>query len=108
MTYVQKLIEHVLDPDLQVNHTVISGKLPVTPEAQEDARFKAMEFYKDHAYLIEFTRTRPAQPDYAIYTKSYTLGVDAILTKGQSAEQAFELFKKDAKQNVPADHLIVE
>ncbi len=108
MPYVQKLIEHVLDPDLQVNHTLASGKLPVTPEAQEDDRFKEMDFYKDHAYLIEFTRTRPAQPDYAIYTKSYTLGVDAILTKGQSAEKAYALFEKDAKQNVPADHLIVE
>lgn len=108
MPYVQRLIEHVLDTDLQVNHTLASGKLPVTPEAQADERFKSMAFYKDHAYLIEFTRTRPAQPDYAVYTKSYTLGVDAILTKGQSAEQAYELFVKDVKQNVPSDHLIVE
>lgn len=108
MPYVQKLIEHVMAPDLQVNHTIASGKLPVTPEAQEDERFKSMEFYKDHAYMIEFTRTRPAQPDYAIFTKAYTLGVDAILTKGKSADEAYELFKKDAKQNVPADHLIIE
>ncbi|OKP93226.1 MULTISPECIES: extracellular solute-binding protein [unclassified Paenibacillus] len=108
MPYVQRLIEHVLDPDLQINHTLVSGKLPVTPEAQEDKRFKEMDFYKDHAYLLEFTKTRPAQPDYATYTKSYILGVDAILTKGQSAEQAYELFQKDAKQNVPSDHLIIE
>ncbi len=108
MPYVQKLIEHVLDPDLQINHTLTSGKLPVTPEAQQDDRFKAMDFYKDHAYLLEFTRTRPAQPDYAVYTKSYTLGVDAILTKGRTAEQAFELFSRDVKQNVPADRLIAE
>ncbi|MCD9022936.1 extracellular solute-binding protein [Cohnella silvisoli] len=108
MPYVQKLIEHVLDPDLQVNHTVASGKLPVTPEAQEDARFKAMDFYKDHAYLVEFTRARPPQPDYAIFVKGYTLGVDAILTKGKSPEEAYDLFKKEVKQNVPADHVIIE
>lgn len=108
MPYVQRLIEHVLAPDLQINHTIASGKLPVTPEAQADERFKSMAFYKDHAYLIDFTRTRPAQPDYAVYTKSYTLGVDAILAKKQSAEQAFSLFTKDVKQNVPANNLIVE
>lgn len=108
MPYVQKLIEHVLDADLQVNHTLKSGKLPVTAKAQEDARFQQMSFYKDHAYLIEFTKTRPAQMDYAVYMKSFTLGIDAILTKGQTAAEAFELFQKDVKQNVPADSLIVE
>ncbi|MBJ6360081.1 extracellular solute-binding protein [Paenibacillus sp. GCM10012307] len=108
MPYVQKLIEHVLDADLQVNHTIASGKLPVTPEAQADPRFKEMEFYKDHAYLVEFTRTRPPQPDYAVFVKGYTLGVDAILTKGKSADEAYDLFKKDVKQNVPADRVIIE
>lgn len=108
MPYVQKLIEHVLDPDLQINHTLVSGKLPVTPEAQADERFKKMAFYKDHAYLLELTRTRPAQPDYATYVKAYVLGVDAILTKGQTAEQAYELFRKDAQQNVPSDRLLIE
>ncbi|BBI31935.1 extracellular solute-binding protein [Cohnella abietis] len=108
MPYVQKLIEHVLDPDLQINHTIASGKLPVTPEAQQDERFKAMEFYKDHAYLVQFTRTRPAQPDYAVFIKGYTLGVDSILTKGKSAEEAYELFKKEVKQNVPADHVVIQ
>ncbi|WP_172199710.1 extracellular solute-binding protein [Saccharibacillus qingshengii] len=108
MPYVQKLIEHVLDPDLQINHTLASGKLPVTPEAQEDERFKKLDFYKDHAYLLELTRTRPAQPDYATYTQAYVLGVDAILTKGQTAEQAYELFRKDAQQNVPSDRLLIE
>ncbi|SDW44098.1 ABC transporter substrate-binding protein [Paenibacillus sp. CF384] len=108
MPYVQKLIENVLAPDLQINHTVASGKLPVTPEAQEDARFKEMSFYKDHAYLVEFTKTRPALPDYAVFTKGYTLGIDAILTKNATAEEAYELFEKEVKQNVPADHLIIE
>ncbi|WP_171056379.1 hypothetical protein [Paenibacillus sinopodophylli] len=108
MPYVQKLIERVLDADLQINHTLKSGKLPVTAAAQEDPRFQEMSFYKDHAYLIEFTKTRPAQMDYAVYMKSFTLGIDAILTKGQTAAQAFELFQKDVKQNVPADSLIVE
>ncbi|CAM4341629.1 inositol-phosphate transport system substrate-binding protein [Paenibacillus endophyticus] len=108
MPYVQKLIEHVLDPDLQINHTLKSGKLPVTAAAQEDPRFQEMSFYKDHAYLIDFTKTRPAQMDYAVYMKSFTLGIDAILTKGQTAAEAFELFQKDVKQNVPADSLIVE
>ncbi|WP_170970788.1 extracellular solute-binding protein [Paenibacillus terrae] len=108
MPYVQRLIEHVLDADLQINHTLKSGKLPVTAAAQEDPRFQKMSFYKDHAYLINFTKTRPAQMDYAVYMKSFTLGIDAILTKGQTASQAYELFKKDVQQNVPADSLIVE
>nr|WP_240546453.1 extracellular solute-binding protein [Paenibacillus artemisiicola] len=108
MPYVQGLIEHVLDPDLQINHTLASGKLPVTPEAQEDPRFKEMPFYKDHAYLVEFTKTRPALPDYATFVKGYTLGVDAILTKGASAEDAFALFEKDVKQNVPADRVTIQ
>jgi inositol-phosphate transport system substrate-binding protein len=108
MPYVQKLIEHVLDPDLQINHTLKSGKLPVTAEAQEDPRFQEMSFYKDHAYLIDFTKTRPAQMDYAVYMKSFTLGIDGILTKGQTSAEAYELFKKDVQQNVPADSLIVE
>ncbi|BBH22259.1 hypothetical protein Back11_36040 [Paenibacillus baekrokdamisoli] len=108
MPYVQQLIEHVMDPDLQINHTIASGKLPVTPAAQEDARFKAMDFYKDHAYLVSFTRTRPAHPDYATFVQGFTLGVDAILTKGKSSEEAYELFKKEVKQNVPADHVIIQ
>ncbi|QJD81924.1 extracellular solute-binding protein [Cohnella herbarum] len=108
MPYVQKLIEHVLDPDLQVNHTIVSGKLPVTPEAQEDPRFKEMGFYEEHAYLVEFTRTRPPQPDYATFIKGYTLGVEAILTKGKSAEEAYELFQKEVKQNVPQENVIIE
>lgn len=108
MPYVQRLIEHVMDPDLQVNHTIASGKLPVTPEAQDDARFKAMSFYKDHAYMVDFTRTRPALPDYATFTKGYTLGIDAILTKGKSADEAYGLFKKEVKQNVPADRVTIE
>ncbi|GLX67169.1 extracellular solute-binding protein [Paenibacillus glycanilyticus] len=108
MTYVQRLIEHVLDPDLQINHTIASGKLPVTPEAQEDPRFKEMSFYKDHAYLVEFTKTRPALPDYATFTKGYTMGVEAILTKGKSAEEAFDIFEKEVKQNVPADRVEIQ
>ncbi|AZN41483.1 extracellular solute-binding protein [Paenibacillus albus] len=108
MPYVERLIEHVLDPDLQINHTIASGKLPVTPEAQEDPRFKEMSFYKDHAYLVDFTKTRPALPDYATFVKGYTLGVDAILTKGKSADEAFDYFSKEVKQNVPADHVEIE
>ncbi|MCM3631238.1 extracellular solute-binding protein [Paenibacillus glycanilyticus] len=108
MPYVQKLIEHVLDPDLQINHTIASGKLPVTPEAQEDPRFKEMPFYKDHAYLVEFTKTRPALPDYATFTKGYTLGVEAMLTKGKSPEEAFDIFVKEVKQNVPADRVEIQ
>ncbi|SEO33349.1 ABC transporter substrate-binding protein [Paenibacillus sp. OV219] len=108
MPYVQRLIEHVLDPDLQVNHTLKSGKLPVTPEAQEDPRFKEMPFYKDHAYMVEFTKTRPALPDYATFIKAYTLGVDSILTKGKDAAQALDIFTKDVKQNVPSDRVKIE
>lgn len=108
MTYVQRLIELAMSPDLQVNHTLVSGKLPVTVEAQQDERFQEMDFYKDHAYLIEFTRTRPAQMDYAVYMKSFVLGIDGILAKGMTAEQAFELFEKDVKQNVPSQNLIIE
>jgi inositol-phosphate transport system substrate-binding protein len=108
MPYVQRLIEHVMDPDLQVNHTIASGKLPVTPEAQEDPRFKAMSFYKDHAYMVGFTKTRPALPDYATFIKGYTLGIDAILTKGKSADEAYDIFKKEVKQNVPADRVSIE
>lgn len=108
MPYVQKLIEHILDPELQINHTLKSGKLPVTTAAQDDPRFQEMSFYKDHAYLIEFTKTRPAQMDYAVYMKSFTLGIDAILTKGQTPAEAYALFQKDVQQNVPADSLIVE
>lgn len=108
MAYVERLVEHVLDPDLQINHTIASGKLPVTPEAQEDPRFKEMSFYKDHAYLVEFTKTRPALPDYATFMKGFTLGIDSILTKGKSAEEAFDIFTKEVKQNVPADRVTIE
>jgi inositol-phosphate transport system substrate-binding protein len=108
MPYVQQLIEHVLAPELQVDHTIKSGKLPVTPEAQQDPRFKEMAFLKDHAYMVDFTRTRAAHPDYAIFVNGYTLGVEAILTKGKTAEEAYQLYEKDVKQNVPSDQLIIE
>jgi len=108
MPYVQRLIEHVLDPDLQVNHTLATGKLPVTPEAQEDPRFKEIPFFKEHAYLVEFTRTRPALPDYATFTKGYTIGVESILTKNKSADEALDIFKKEVQQNVPADRVVIE
>ena len=108
MPYVQRLIEHVLDPDLQINHTIISGKLPVTPEAQEDPRFQDMTFYKDHAYLVEFTKTRPALPDYSTFMKGYTLGVDAILTQNKSADEALDIFKEEVQQNIPADRVVIQ
>ncbi|REE81258.1 hypothetical protein A8990_11993 [Paenibacillus taihuensis] len=67
-----------------------------------------MSFYKDHAYLVDFTKTRPALPDYATFVKGYTLGIDAILTKNKSADEAFDYFQKDVKQNVPADRAEIE
>jgi len=108
MPYVQQLIERALDPDLQINHTLASGKLPVTPEAQKDERFQSMNFYKDHAYLIEFTKTRAPHPDYATFVSGYTIGIESILAKGKTAEEAYELSKKEIQQNVPQDSFITK
>lgn len=107
MPYVQRYLELMLSPDLQVNHTINSGKLPVTAAALEEV-VDSLPFYADHYYMTGFTKVRPAHPDYAVLIKAYTLGVDAILTKGQTAEEAYELYKKDAKQNIQSDRIIFE
>lgn len=107
MPYVQRYLELMLSPDIQVNHTINSGKLPVT-QAAIDEVVDTLPFYADHYYMTEFTKVRPAHPDYAVLIKSYTLGVDAILTKGADADEAYDLYVKDAKQNVPSDMIIFE
>ncbi|MGI5893863.1 MAG: hypothetical protein ACOX6P_04635 [Candidatus Merdivicinus sp.] len=107
MPYVQRYLELMLSPDIQVNHTINSGKLPVTPAAMEEV-VETLPFYADHYYMTDFTKVRPAHPDYSVLIEAYTLGVDAILTKGQTAEEAYELYIKDAKQNVPSERIIFE
>ena len=107
MPYVQRYIELMLTPELQVNHTINSGKLPVTPEALEQV-VETLPFYADHYYLTDFTKVRSPHSDYAVLVEGYTMGVDSILTKGASADEAYETYIKEAQQNVPGDRLIIE
>ena len=107
MPYVQRYLELMLSPDLQYNHTINSGKLPVTPSALELV-MKDLPFYADHYFMTGFTRVRAAINDYATLIKGYTLGVDAILIENADVETAYNYFVNDAKQNIEPDSIIFQ
>ncbi|MGB8450756.1 MAG: ABC transporter substrate-binding protein [Anaerocolumna sp.] len=106
MPYVQRLIELMMSPDLQIEHTLLSGKLPVTPEAYTDERFQSMDYYKNQMYLTEFTAVRAPHPYYARFTEGYLTGVDTILVGKKGADAAFEAYLADTKQYIPDDTII--
>ncbi len=106
MPYVQRVIELMMSPDLQIAHTLASGKLPVTPEALSDERFKSMSYYLDQMYMTDFTRVRSPHAYYAKFIDGYIAGVDTILVNKQDAGAAYEAYLKDAQQNIPADQII--
>ena len=107
MPYVRRYLELMLSPDLQYNHTINSGKLPVTPSAL-DLVIKDLPFYADHYFMTEFTRVRAPINDYATLIKGYILGVDAILVDNADIDRAFDYFYNDAKQNIEPDNIIFE
>jgi len=106
MPYVQRLIELMMSPDLQIEHTLLSGKLPVTPEAYTDERFQNMSYYKDQMYMTEFTSVRAPHPYYARFIEGYLTGVDTILVGKKDANAAFEAYLADTKQYIPDDNII--
>lgn len=107
MPYVLRYLELMLSPDLQFNHTINSGKLPVTPAAL-DLVMETLPFYADHYVMTSFTRVRSPINDYATLISGYTLGVDAILIEGADVDTAYEYFLNDAQQNIEADNIIFQ
>lgn len=105
MPYVQRYLELMLSPDLQYNHTINSGKLPVTPAALELV-IDDLPFYTDHYYMTDFTRVRAAINDYATLIEGYSLGIEAILIEHSDVDKAYEYFLNDAKQNIEPDSII--
>ena len=104
MPFVQRYLELMLSPDLQYNHTINSGKLPVTPDALELV-METLPFYADHYVMTSFTRVRSPINDYATLISGYTLGVQAILIEHSDVDTAFEYFLNDAQQNIEADSI---
>ena len=103
MPYVQRLIELMMSPDLQIEHTLLSGKLPVTPEAYTDERFQKMSYYKDQMYMTEFTTVRAPHPYYSRFVEGYLIGVDTILVGKKDALAAFDAYLVDTKQYIPVE-----
>ncbi len=108
MPYVQRIIELAMAPNLQMDHTVASGKLPVTKDAQNDPRFKDNKFIQDVAYMLEYTGVRPPHLAYPDYRDMYKKGIESLMTKGNSPEQAYEFFYSNFKQTIGDDQVIYQ
>ena len=106
MPYVQRLIELMMSPDLQIEHTLVSGKLPVTPEAYTDERFQSMNYYKDQMYMTDYTSARAPHAYYARFIEGYLTGVDTILVAKKDATAAYDAYLADTKQYIPEDAII--
>ncbi|WMJ90270.1 ABC transporter substrate-binding protein [Anaerocolumna sp. MB42-C2] len=106
MPYVQRLIELMMSPDLQVEHTLLSGKLPVTPDAFDDTRIKDLKYYNEQLYMMDFTSVRSPHPYYARFIEGYLTGVDTILVSKKDANAAYEAYLADTKQNIPDNEII--
>ncbi|AIQ16570.1 hypothetical protein H70357_07675 [Paenibacillus sp. FSL H7-0357] len=106
MPYVQRIIELAMAPNLQMDHTIASGKLPVTKSGQEDPRFSDLRFLHDVAYMLDYTKVRPPHLAYPDYLKQQIKGLEAIMVNGASAAEAYKLFEENYKQNVDQDQVI--
>jgi inositol-phosphate transport system substrate-binding protein len=108
LPYVQRILELASTPEMQVDHVVITGKLPVTRAAQEDPRFQAMTALYDMSYMLEFTGVRPPHPDYAIWRGFYQREIENILVKGATADEAYENMLRDVEREIDPSRIVFE
>jgi len=103
LPYIQRVIELALDPKLQMDHTVKSGKLPVTKSAQEDPRFKSYKYLSDVAYMLDYTTVRPPAPAYQDYRSLFIKAIENIVIKGNVPEKSYNFLVDNLKQSVGED-----
>ncbi len=108
MPYVQRIIELAMAPNLQIDHTTLTGKLPVTKDAQEDERFKKMKFHNDVAYMLDYTGVRPPHLGYPNYRDMYKTSIETILVKGSSSKEAYDMFINNYKSSVEDSEVIYQ
>jgi len=106
LPYVQRIIELAMAPNLQMDHTVASGKLPVTKDARNDPRFQDNKFIQDVSYMLEYTSVRPPHLGYPDYRDMYKKGIETLLAKNGTPEQAYEFFYSNFKQAMADDQVI--
>lgn len=106
MPYVQRIIELAMAPNLQMDHTLATGKLPVTRSGQDDPRFSDSRFLNDVAYMLDYTKVRPPHLAYPSYLQQQIKGLEALMVKGATVEEAYALFEGNYKQGVEQDQVI--
>lgn len=105
---VKRLLELVVDPELQTEHNIKTYHLPVTKGGAEHPKFKENITLGNIAYMSEYTTFLPNHEDFPKYSKAVFDAIQAVELGKKSVEQALKDLEVQLKNDLGDELKIIE
>lgn len=107
--YIERVLEIVLDPDIQLNTTVATSHLAITPAAAEHPDYKAESFLSGVTYTVEYTQVNPGDQrlEFLFADDTFFAAIQAAEMTDESIEAIVNRYVEDVKYRLGENNYVI-
>lgn len=105
---VKRVLEHVVDPELQTYHNLETWKLPITESAAQDADFEAHPALGELTYMLEYATFQPIHEQYPMFSAALFDSIQAVQLGESTPEEALDNLELRLENELGENLTVVE